>query len=182
MLVEMVCIKRVGGLNLREAAVASKNLRKGSFYGEKLYCGRCYVNLDERGWVCWWIFLDILDISESVNWGRGLPSYSSLFFFLFFSSGHVYIVANHNHLLSHLKAWISEKQRLPVKKNSWKARLYGEEFHHGMFYDRLERGYVICVHIDVNLVGRGWVCCCSTSNSQKRKWWRSCLKSRPHAI
>ena len=35
------------------------------------------------------------------------------------------------------------------------------------------------MHIDVNLDGRGWVCCCSTFNSQKWKWWRSCLKSLP---
>ena len=43
-----------------------------------------------------------------------------------------------------------------------------------------ERDYVIYMHIDVNLDGRGWVCCCSIINSQNRNWWRSCLKSRPH--
>ena len=63
-------------------------------------------------------------------------------------------------------AWISEKQRLPVK-TSRKASFYGEKLHCGRFYDRLERDYVIYVHIDVNLDGRGWVCCCSTFNSQK---------------
>ena len=42
--------------------------------------------------------------------------------------------------------------------------------------------YIMYVHIDVNLDGRGWLCCCSTFNSQKRNWWRSCLKSRPPAL
>ena len=79
-------------------------------------------------------------------------------------------------------AWISEKQRLPVKTSA-KTSFYGEKLHCGRFYDRLERDYVIYVHIDVNLDGRGWVCCCcSTFKSPKRKWWRSCLKSRPPAI
>ena len=54
-----------GGLNLREAAVTSKNLSdKASFYGEKLHHVRFYdqrernyviyvgVDLDGRGWVC----------------------------------------------------------------------------------------------------------------------------------
>ena len=67
-------------------------------------------------------------------------------------------------------ARISEKQRLPVK-TSGKASFYGEKLHCGQFYNRLERDYVIYVHIDVNLDGRGWrVCCCSTFNSQKRNW------------
>ena len=51
-------------------------------------------------------------------------------------------------------AWISEKQRLPVK-TSGKARFHGEKLHCGRFYDRLESDYVIYVHIDVNLDGRG---------------------------
>ena len=52
-------------------------------------------------------------------------------------------------------AWISEKQRLPVK-TSRKARFYGDEkLHCGRFYDQLERDYVKYVHIDVNLDGRG---------------------------
>ena len=53
-----------------------------------------------------------------------------------------------------MQAWISEKQRLPVK-TSGKARFYGEKLHYGRFYDRLERDYVIYVHIDANLDGRG---------------------------
>ena len=77
--------------------------------------------------------------------------------------------------------WISEKQRLPVKTSAT-ASFYGELLHRVRFYDRRERNYVIYVHIDVNLDGRGWACCCSTFNSQKRKWWRSCLKSRPPAL
>ena len=51
-------------------------------------------------------------------------------------------------------AWISEKQRLPVK-TSGKARFYDEKLHIGRFYDRLERDFVIYVHIDVNLDGSG---------------------------
>ena len=51
-------------------------------------------------------------------------------------------------------AWISEKQRLPVK-TSGKASFYVEKLHCGLFYDWLERDYVIYVHIDVNLDGRG---------------------------
>ena len=46
---------------------------------------------------------------------------------------------------------ISEKQRLPVKK----AGFYGEKLQCGRFYDRLERDYVIYVHIDVNLDWKG---------------------------
>ena len=49
-------------------------------------------------------------------------------------------------------AWISEKQRLPVK-TSGKASFYDEKLHYGRFYDRLERDFVIYVHIDVNLDG-----------------------------
>ena len=84
-------------------------------------------------------------------------------------------------------AWISEKERLPVKTSA-KANFYGEKLspcekpHHVRFYNRRKRNYVIYVHIDVNLDGRGWVCCCSTFNSHKRKWWCSCLKSRPPAL
>ena len=52
-------------------------------------------------------------------------------------------------------AWISEKQRLPVK-TSGKANFYGEKLHCGRFYDRRERDYVIYVHIYVNLDGRGY--------------------------
>ena len=52
-------------------------------------------------------------------------------------------------------AWISEKQRLPVK-TSGKASFYGGKLHCGRFYDRPERDYAIYVHIDVNLDGRGW--------------------------
>ena len=48
----------------------------------------------------------------------------------------------------------SQKQRLPVK-TSGKACFYGEKLHCGRFYDRRERDYVIYVHIDVNLDGRG---------------------------
>ena len=44
---------------------------------------------------------------------------------------------------------------MPVK-TSRKVRFYGEELHYGRFYDQLERDYVINVHIDVNLDGRGW--------------------------
>ena len=93
----------------------------------------------------------------------------------------------HNHihceyisLKGHMN-WISEKQRLPEEeKNSAKARSYGEELHGVRFYDQRERKYVIYVHIDVNLHGWGWLCCCSTFSSWKIKWWRSsCLKSRP---
>ena len=51
-------------------------------------------------------------------------------------------------------ALISEKQRLPVK-TSGKARFYGEKLHRGSFYNQRERDYVIYVHIDVNLDGRG---------------------------
>ena len=76
---------------------------------------------------------------------------------------------------------MSEKQRLPAK-TSTKARFYGEELHLARFYDRRERDHVIYVHIDVNQDGRGWVCGCSTFNRRKRMWWRSCLKSRPHAL
>ena len=35
--------------------------------------------------------------------------------------------------------------------------------------DSRERDYVIYVHIDVNLDGRGWVCCCSTFNGSEKK-------------
>ena len=50
-------------------------------------------------------------------------------------------------------AWISEKQRLPVKTSA-KANFYGEKLHRVRFYDWRERNYVIDVHIDVNLDGR----------------------------
>ena len=67
-------------------------------------------------------------------------------------------------------------------KNLRKTRFYGEKLHQVKFYDRRERNDIIYVHIDVNLEGRGWVCCCSTCNSQKINWWRSCLKSRPSSL
>ena len=51
-------------------------------------------------------------------------------------------------------AWISEKQQLPTK-TSGKASFYGEKLHCERFYDRLERDFIIYVHIDVNLDGRG---------------------------
>ena len=96
---------------------------------------------------------------------------------------YIYLAINDNvfktpGLLKGQVAWISEKQRLPVKTFA-KASFYGEKLHCGRLYEWRERNYVIYVYIDVNLDGNGWVCCCSTFNSQKRSWWCSCLKWRP---
>ena len=60
-----------------------------------------------------------------------------------------------NVLIKGQVAWISETQQLPAK-SSGKARFYGEKLHCGRFYDQLEGDYVIYVHIDVNLDGRGY--------------------------
>ena len=62
-------------------------------------------------------------------------------------------------------AWILEKQRLPVK----------------VLRPTLEKLRNICAYWCQSR-WKGWVCCCSTCNSQKWNWWRSCLKSRPPAL
>ena len=53
-----------------------------------------------------------------------------------------------------LSCYVYPFLRLLVK-TSGKARFYGEKLHHVRFYDRRERNYVIYMHIDVNLDGRG---------------------------
>ena len=56
-----------------------------------------------------------------------------------------------------LKGRWPESQRssgVPVK-TSGNASFYGEKLQCGRYCDRLERDYVIYVHIDVNLDGRG---------------------------
>ena len=73
-------------------------------------------------------------------------------------------------------AWFSEKQRLPVKTSGNACFLRWEASLWEVLRPTRERLRNICAHWCQSR-WKGWVCCCSTFNSQKRNWGRSCLKS-----